>query len=163
MPNTAYDIIFTVTNDLSYDQRMQRICTSLSANGYQVLLVGRSLPTSIPLINQSFHQKRISCFFKKGIGFYTEYNIRLLWFYLFAKTKVYGAIDLDTILPNLFASKLFGKKRMYDAHELFTEQKEIVTRNLVHRCWLMIEKYAVPKFKHGYTVNNFIKELEKNR
>ena len=42
-------IIFTVTNDLRYDQRMQRICTTLSAEGYEVALIGRQLTSSIPL------------------------------------------------------------------------------------------------------------------
>lgn len=48
--------------------------------------------------------------------------------------------------------------RVYDAHELFTEQKEIITRPVIHWFWLQIEKFAVPKFKYGYTVNEFIAE-----
>jgi hypothetical protein len=36
-------IIFTVTNDLNFDQRMQRICSTLSNAGYEVELVGRIL------------------------------------------------------------------------------------------------------------------------
>ena len=43
------------------------------------------------------------------------------------------AIDLDTILPCYFISILRRKKRMYDAHELFTEMKEIITRPSVKR------------------------------
>ncbi len=34
-------IFCTVTNDLNYDQRMIRICTSLVRAGYEVVLVGR--------------------------------------------------------------------------------------------------------------------------
>jgi glycosyltransferase involved in cell wall biosynthesis len=41
---------------------------------------------------------------------------------------------------------------------LFTEQKEIVTRQFIHRLWLFIERSFVPKFKCGYTVNDFIAE-----
>jgi glycosyltransferase involved in cell wall biosynthesis len=74
----------------------------------------------------------------------------------------YGAVDLDTILPNYFASEIRGKKRVYDAHELFTEQKEIITRRFIYRIWLQVEKFAVPKFENGYTVNDFIaREFEK--
>ncbi|MEP6513004.1 MAG: glycosyltransferase, partial [Parafilimonas sp.] len=48
------------------------------------------------------------------------------------------------------------------AHELFTEQKEIVSRPMIHKLWLFIEKFAVPKFKYGYTVSPFIsKELKR--
>ncbi|HYM93602.1 MAG TPA: hypothetical protein VET23_05635, partial [Chitinophagaceae bacterium] len=75
-------IYLTVTNDLSYDQRMQRICTSLSNNGYLVTLVGLKLHHSIPLKNETFRQKRIHCRFRKGKWFYREYNIRLFFFLL---------------------------------------------------------------------------------
>ena len=153
-----YDIILTVTNDLNYDQRMQRICTSLSRGGYNILLVGRTRPDSIPLKEQPFKQKRLRLFFDKGFAFYAEYNIRLFIFLFFTPTKAYYAVDLDTILPNLAASLLFNKKRLYDAHELFTEQKEVVTRPKVHRFWIWVERISVPKFRYGYTVNHFIKE-----
>lgn len=87
---------------------------------------------------------------------YLEFNIRLFFALLFVPADCYCAIDLDTILPSYFISRLKGKKRVYDAHELFTEQKEIVTRPAIHRLWLMVEKFAVPKFLFGYTVNDFI-------
>ena len=153
-----YDIILTVTNDLNYDQRMQRICNSLNKAGYHILLVGRKMPDSLPLKEQSFKQKRLFCFFHKGFAFYAEYNIRLFLFLFINPCRAYYAVDLDTILPNLMASVLFKKKRLYDAHELFTEQKEIVTRPNVHRFWLWVERTAVPKFQFGYTVNHFIQE-----
>ncbi|MEM9824342.1 MAG: glycosyltransferase, partial [Bacteroidota bacterium] len=56
-------IILTVTNDLNYDQRMQRICGSLSTFGYNILLVGRVRSFSKPLQAQKFEQKRLKCFF----------------------------------------------------------------------------------------------------
>lgn len=149
-------IILTVTNDLTYDQRMQRICTSLAQNGYNVTLVGRRLSTSKPLTQQPFKQKRLRCLFTKGMLFYAEYNLRLFFWLLFKPADAFCAIDLDTILPVLFVSALRGKKRVYDAHELFTEQIEITSRPAIYKIWLAIEKFTVPKFKHGYTVNKFI-------
>lgn len=153
---------FTVINDLSYDQRMQRICSSLEKEGYKVTLVGRRLFSSIPLKDQSYRQKRLSCWFAKGKLMYLEFNLRLFIYLLFHRSNVICAIDLDTILPCYFASVLKGTKRVYDAHELFTEQKEIVTRPAIQKMWLKVERFAVPKFKYGYTVNKFIAdELER--
>ncbi len=97
-------IIFTVTNDLSYDQRMQRICDTLASNGYQVLLVGRKRKDAIPLTKQAFDQRRIFCFWNKGPLFYVEYNIRLLLFLLTNRADIVCAIDLDTVLPCYFSS-----------------------------------------------------------
>lgn len=145
-------IICTVTNDLTYDQRMIRICTTLAQQGYTVTLVGRKLNASAPLQTYPFHQKRLYCWFTKGPLFYAEYNLRLFLWLLLQKADCICAIDLDTILPCYFASKLKECKRVYDAHELFCEMKEIVTRPSRYKMWKWIERFTVPKFKHGYTV-----------
>lgn len=156
-------IAFTVTNNLTYDQRMQRICGSLAKNGFEIILVGRKLKNDEANHKFSFSTKKIACFFSKGFAFYAEYNIRLFFYLLFCNADLYCAIDLDTIAPVYFASILKNKKRVYDAHELFTEQKEIVTRPKVHKTWLTIERFFVPKFKNGYTVNHFIRDELKRR
>lgn len=148
-------ITCTVTNDLTFDQRMIRICTSLAKAGYEVTLIGRNRKSSQPLSQMPFNQKRIHCFFDKGKWFYIEYNIRLFIYILFLRTDVYCAIDLDTILPNLWASKIRGKKRVYDAHELFCEMDEIVARPTIYKIWKKIESYAVPQFLHGYTIGHY--------
>lgn len=146
-------IYFTVTNDLTYDQRMHRICTSLAQGGDEVVLVGRKLKHSLPIQQRLFSQRRIRCLFNRGFLFYIEYNTRLFFFLLTKKMDAICAIDLDTILPCLFISKLKGISRIYDAHEYFTELKEVRTRAFVKKVWTAIEQFAVPKFKHGYTVS----------
>lgn len=135
---------------------MHRICTSLAENGYTVTLAGRKISTSLPLDKKIFEQKRISCWFNKGKLFYAEYNIRLFFFLLFQRMDAICAIDLDTILPCLWISKWKKIPRIYDAHELFTGLKEVVTRPGVLKVWTIIEKKAVPKFKWGYTVSEGI-------
>lgn len=151
-------ICFTVTNDLTYDQRMQRICTSLAENGYAVTLVGRKLSSSLPLSQKKYNQKRIRCWFNKGKLFYFEYNIRLCCYLLFRKMDAVCAIDLDTIIPCHFISRFKRIPRIYDAHELFTEMKEVITRPRVKKIWTKVEKNLVPKFKLGYTVSESIAE-----
>lgn len=151
-------IFFTVTNDLTYDQRMNRICTSLAENGYMVTLVGWKLANSLPLKKEKFQQKRIRCLFKKGKLSYVEYNTRLFFFLLFKKINAVCAIDLDTILPCLYISKWKRIPRIYDAHELFTGLKEVATRPRIKKFWTAIEKNAVPQFRLGYTVSESIAE-----
>jgi glycosyltransferase involved in cell wall biosynthesis len=151
-------IYFTVTNDLVYDQRMHRICHSLAENGYQVTLVGRKLANSLPLVQKKYEQKRIRCWFNKKKWFYAEYNTRLFFFLLFKNMDAICAIDLDTILPCLRVSRWKKIPRVYDAHELFTEMKEVITRPTIQRIWMRIEKKTVPKFQWGYTVSESIAE-----
>jgi glycosyltransferase involved in cell wall biosynthesis len=146
-------IYFTVTNDLTYDQRMIRICNTLANAGYNVTLVGRITKKSSSLNEEAFKQKRIRCLFNKSFFFYAEYNIRLFFYLLFKKMDGICAIDLDTILPCYFISVLKKVTRVYDAHELFCEMKEIVTRPSIYKIWKKIERKTIPKFVNGYTVN----------
>jgi glycosyltransferase involved in cell wall biosynthesis len=121
------------------------------------------LHDSVALKSEVFNQKRLQCIFNKGFLFYAEYNVRLFFFLLFIKMYAVCAIDLDTILPCYFASVIRNKERIYDAHELFTEMKEVITRPEIKKRWMAIEKFAVPKFKNGYTVSYSIAEEFKKR
>jgi glycosyltransferase involved in cell wall biosynthesis len=159
-------IVFTVTSDPNYDQRMIRICTSLQKGGYDVLLIGRQRPNSKELIQRSFKQKRIKQRIDSGKLFYVSYWLKLLFKLLFIKTDVYCAIDLDTILPVLLIAKLKRKKIVYDAHELFCELEEVVHRPLTLKAWKWIEKISIPQMDACYTVNKSLKtifESEYNR
>jgi glycosyltransferase involved in cell wall biosynthesis len=155
-------IVLTVTSDPAYDQRMIRICTSLQAGGYDVLLIGRLRPNSKELPERTFRQKRIRQRIDRGKAFYALYNLKLFFILLFARADVFCAIDLDTILPVFYASRLRRKPRVYDAHELFTEMEEVVTRPSTHKMWLAIERHTVPRFPHGYTVNeSYVREYNR--
>ena len=145
-----------MTNDLNYDQRMIRICTSLANSGFDISLIGRKRSNSQPLEKRPFKQKRLHCFFEKGKLFYFEYNLRLFFYLLFQKTDGICAIDLDTILPCLWISQIKNISRVYDAHELFCEMKEISSRPVIYKIWKWIEKHSVPKFNNCYTVNHVI-------
>jgi len=154
--NRSKKLIFTVTNDLSYDQRMIRICSSLAHAGYHVTLTGRKLPGSISLAIMPYHQYRIRCFFNKGFLFYAEFNLRLFFYLLYKKANLVCAIDLDTVLPCYLVSRIKNIPRVYDAHELFCEMKEIVSRPRIYNFWKSIETFSVPRFLNGYTINRFI-------
>jgi glycosyltransferase involved in cell wall biosynthesis len=156
-------LIFTVTNDLVYDQRMQRICTSLADNGYQVTLVGRLRAGSPSLESQPFQQVRLTCYFEKGKLFYLEYNIRLLVWLLRQQADGICSIDLDTLLPGLIASRLRGKPLIYDAHEYFTETPEVERRLVVKRVWEWVARLGIPRTTLAYTVGPELANLFEKR
>jgi hypothetical protein len=104
-------IIFTVTNDLTYDRRMDRICTVLSMEGYQVTLVGRKMKSSLPFDNTIYWGKRLACWFNRGFLFYAEYNLRLFIGLLFQSCDIICACDLDTALPVRLAARLKRKNQ----------------------------------------------------
>jgi glycosyltransferase involved in cell wall biosynthesis len=149
-------IILTVTNDLSYDQRMQRICTSLASAGYAVELVGRKLKSSLPFDKYPFSQVRLNCWFTKGKVFYLEYNVRLFFYLLFQRADIICAVDLDTIVPGYYAAKIKGAKIVYDAHELFPEVPEVIRRPEIQKVWQWVERTYTPKMDLVYTVTQSI-------
>ncbi|MEM6966085.1 MAG: glycosyltransferase, partial [Bacteroidota bacterium] len=152
-------IIFTVINDLNYDQRMIRICKSLVEEGYTVTLVGRQLKRSTPLRDQPFRQIRLHCFFEKGKLFYLEYNWRLLFFLLRRSWDAVCAVDLDTILPAYYVAKWKNKKMIYDAHEYFTEVPEVISRPRVKSIWEWIGNHTVPHLQFCYTVGDALADI----
>lgn len=145
-------IILTVTNDLTFDQRMQRIAGTLAREGHHVVLVGRSLPASFPLEQGAFGTHRLRCLFNKGFAFYAEMNIRLLFFLLGRKWDAVGVVDLDTLPAGTLASMIKRKARVFDAHEYFEEVPEVAGRPMVKAFWHLIARTCLPFYTHAYTV-----------
>ena len=98
-------VVVSVSNDLSYDQRVKRTCESLTQLGVNVLLIGRLLPNSKPY-QPNYAILRVKLPFIKGAGFYITFQIYLFWKLLFTKTDIYFSNDLDTLLPNFLVAKI---------------------------------------------------------
>ncbi|MEO8591544.1 MAG: glycosyltransferase [Flavobacteriales bacterium] len=154
--------IVSVTNDLSTDNRVHRTCVVLCELGYDVLLVGRALPGSLPLI-RPYRTRRMRLLFRKGAMFYAEYNLRLFLLLLFQPARLLVANDLDTLLASFLAARVRGRQLVYDTHEFFTEVPELVERPRVRNLWLAIERWIFPKLEHIITVNDSIANAYRER
>jgi len=144
-------ILVSVTNDISTDQRVAKVCNTLIQNNFEVLLIGRKLKNSIPL-SRNYKTKRFQLLFNTGFLFFAEYNLRLFCYLLFTRKDILLANDLDTLLPNYLVSKLQNKKIVFDSHELFPEIPELVHRPKVKKVWLALEGWILPNLKNNYTV-----------
>ena len=156
-------LLFAVTTDLSYDQRMQRICGSLAQAGYSVKLIGWERKSSLPLTPQLYEQHRLRGWFQRGKLFYVEYNLRLLWYLLRQRADGWACADLDAALPTWARAWLGGQPFAYDAHELFTEVPEVVARPRVQRLWQWVENFIVPRARLRYTVGPALARLFEQR
>lgn len=155
-------IIVTVTNDLTHDQRVRKVCNSLMKLGYEPHLVGRKLFTSEP-IERLYPTTRFKLVFTKGAIFYAEYNLRLFLFLLFKKYHSIHANDLDTLLAAYLGSKVRGKELVYDSHEYFTEVPELGENLFAKRIWEKIEEWIFPRLNQVITVNESIADLYKKK
>ncbi len=146
-------LVFTVTNDLSYDQRMQRIGSTLSAAGLDCLLTGFVKPASVPLGQAPYRQERLGLRFTRGKLFYLEYNARLYRHLVRVRPDIIVSIDLDTLPAGYAASRSLGCPLVLDAHEYFSELPEVVSRPLIHAFWSRLEASLLPRVLHNYTVS----------
>lgn len=153
------NLILSVINDLSTDQRIHRIATTLQESGYEVLVVGRKLAHSPPLPQRIYRQKRMRLLFSRGKLFYLEYNLRLFFFLLLRPAQLLNANDLDTLLANYLVARLRRIPLVYDSHEYFTEVPELLHRPFTRQIWLKLESWIFPRLRHVYTVNESIARI----
>ncbi len=152
-------IIASVTSDLVSDNRVHKYCSTLQKMGFEILLVGRKLPVSLPVAGRNYRTKRFKLPFIRGPLFYASYNIRLFFFLLFSKFDVLLSNDLDTLPANFLASKIRKKPLVYDSHEYFTEVPELVNRPKVKRIWERIEQNILPQIRYSTTVCQSIADI----
>lgn len=146
----------SVINDLVSDQRVRKSCEALVEKGYEVLLIGRRLPSSPKLPAYKYKCIRMRLLFTNGPLFYLFFNVRLFLRLLFKSSDLYFANDLDTLLPNYLVAKLKNKPLIYDSHEIFCEVPELQNAPLKKKIWQKLEKTIVPKLSYCITVNNSI-------
>jgi glycosyltransferase involved in cell wall biosynthesis len=151
-------ITVLVSNDLQYDQRVSKVCSTLIELNYEITLVGRMLPSSSKF-ERPYEVRRFDLWFRSGALFYAALNIRLFFYLLVKKTDVILANDLDTLLPAFLVSKIRSKKLVYDSHEYFTEAEGLTGRAFQKNVWLAIERFVFPRLKLVYTVNESIASI----
>jgi glycosyltransferase involved in cell wall biosynthesis len=152
-------VILSVTNDLTTDQRVDRVCRTLKKMGWDVLLVGRVLPDSLPMLERPYKTRRLRLLFRKGVLFYAEYNIRLFLFLLFHQSDLLISNDLDTLPANFFASVILCRNLVHDCHEYFRGVPELNGRPVTTGIWKWIEDRIFPRLKTVYAVNRSIAEI----
>ncbi|MCK5700163.1 MAG: glycosyltransferase family 4 protein [Cyclobacteriaceae bacterium] len=154
-------IVLVVSNDLEGDQRLHKMAGSLQKKAWDLLLIGRMLPDSLPL-SRPYKVKRLKLLFKKGPVFYACFNIRIFFRLLFTRASLFVANDLDTLTGVWCASKLRRIPIVYDSHEYFTRVPELESRKKVQKIWKYIERRIQPRLKHIITVNDSIAAIFRN-
>lgn len=156
MVRSAKKITVTTSNDLVTDQRMERICATLTDVGFEVEIVGRLLPNSFPINPKEYIQTRLNLIFKKGPLFYFELNFRLLFYLLFNKPDIVYSVGADTALAGVLVKKLTKLILIFDAHELFSEVPELLNEGKIKRIWQWIEKLIITKADIRITVSQSV-------
>ena len=145
-------IFVAVTNDISTDYRVHKICNYLISKNYEVVVYGRTLSNTIG-VNRAYDIVRVKHVFNNNFLFYAEYNLRLFFYLIFKKFDHILSNDLDTLPACFFISRLKKIDLVYDSHELFSEGPELQGRAFVQSFWIALESFFLPKIKKSYTVS----------
>jgi len=162
-PKALKQVLVAVTNDLSTDQRVDKVCNTLVDMNFGVTLTGRRLPESLPLAVRKYRTHRMKLIFRRGPLFYAEFNIRLLLHLLGRKADLIVSNDLDTLPACYLAHKIKCIPVVYDSHEFYTETPELTSRPHIQHIWERIERFIFPKLNDIFTVNESIAALYKQR
>lgn len=144
-------IVLLATTDLVFDQRLQRISSSLAGAGHDVLLLGRIKPGSPDFDTSLYKYHRFKTWFWKGKLFYLEINIRFVLYLLRKSFDVVTANDADTLPAAWLLARLKKKKLAFDAHEYFSEVPELIGRQRIKKIWQWIENKLIPDVDLAYT------------
>jgi glycosyltransferase involved in cell wall biosynthesis len=146
-------VLVSVINNISTDQRVEKVCNSLFKNGYEILIIGTNL-NGMPPLNRPYSTQRFKLKFQKKILLFAEFNCKLFGKLLFQSDKntILLANDLDSLLPNFLVSKIKKIPLVFDSHEIYSELPSIQGR-FAQKVWRKLEKYLIPSVKHFYTVS----------
>jgi len=151
-------IFVALTNDVSTDYRVHKICNYLISKKYDVVVYGRVLSNTIK-VKRDYKIVRKKHIFNNNFLFYAEFNLRLFVYLIFRKFDYILSNDLDTLPACFFASKIKTTELVYDSHELFSEGPELQGRKFVQGFWRALEDFFLPKVKKAYTVSQSIVEF----
>ena len=144
-------VLVSVFNNLSTDQRVEKICQTLVASGYSIELIGNDW-NGLPELKRSYPTKRIAIHSKSLKMAYPEFNMKLHKHLLRVadKNTILLANDLDTLLPNYLVAKKLNIPFIFDSHEIFTEMPAIQKR-FSQKIWRFLEKKLMPNVSYMIT------------
>jgi glycosyltransferase involved in cell wall biosynthesis len=140
-------IVFLMTSDLNFDQRMIRSIGSISPYA------------NTKVVHRGAGNIRINTFFKKGILFYIEFNLRLFIHLMTNKYDIVYSVDTDTLLAAGFASYFKKFRLVYDSHEYFTGVPELEGSLVKKFLWKTCERLFIKRAQLCITVSDSLAEI----
>jgi glycosyltransferase involved in cell wall biosynthesis len=148
-------ILIAANTDYRFDQRLQRISSSLREAGYQLELLGRQFNGTPEKFGAAIH---LPLWFRKGKLAYLELNIRFFFFLIGKKTDAICSVDLDTLPACWLAARLKACILIQDSHEYMAEVPEVAFRPRTKKVWHQLAAMLLPACHLRYTVSQSLVE-----
>jgi glycosyltransferase involved in cell wall biosynthesis len=156
-------IITSAFSNLYTDQRIEKVCSTLHENGYNIELIGNNWGGAEEM-SRPYSFSRIKLISKNLKTAYFEFNWKL---YHELKKKadkntILHANDLDALLPNYLISKKLNIPLIFDSHEIFSEMPAIQGK-MSQKLWRYLQKSVVPNIKFMITASSGYANWFKNQ
>lgn len=144
-------VLVSAFSSLYTDQRIEKVCKTLSDSGYSIDLIGNDWGGNEKM-ERPYPFSRIELKSKSLKTAYFEFNWKL---YKVLKKKadketILLANDIDALLPNYLISRKLNIPLVFDSHEIFTEMPAIQNR-FSQKFWRVVEGYLVPRVEFMMT------------
>jgi len=155
-------VLITVTNNVVYDRRVNRIATTLAHAGYEVHCVGRLMNVKEE-VHPAAGITRIKSPFRQGPWFYFWFNIQLYFFARKFGHDIHVSVDTDTLLAGIGMAFLGRKKLVYDSHEWFERTPELLHSPIKRWIWRRLARRGAQQASLRMTVSYTLAQaLEKS-
>lgn len=160
-----------VINSIWYDPRVKKQIKSYIQNGYDIECVGVTdvrynkeevdkIPCGVNLVETITTKKltlprKIINRYRQNFGVYKEI--------LKTKADVIHANDLNALVPAYYASKKLKCKLVYDTHEIWLENNNIVNKKILRWVYSVFEKKIIGKADIVVSVSNAAAEYFKDK
>lgn len=147
-------VIVSVFNNLLTDQRVEKVCKTLSEDGvYNIELIGNNWG-GLPEMTRSYPVSRLILKSKILRYAYVEFQWKLYRKLLETadRNTILLSNDLDTLLPNYLVSRKLRIPLVFDSHEIFTEMPSLTGR-FTQKIWRSLESFIVPKIQYMMTAS----------
>lgn len=152
-------IVFLLSNDITYDQRVFRIATTLEQRGAEVTVIGRLLPHSISVDWPNIKTQRFELSAQSGPLMYAQLNRKLARVGRSQKWDIVVSNDFDTLLAGYRIASKSKAAWILDAHEHFIEVPELQGRNAKRYIWHALGLWAAKRLDAAYTVSDSLSRL----
>jgi glycosyltransferase involved in cell wall biosynthesis len=158
-PLKSKKIVLLLSNDITYDQRVFRIASTLEQRGAEVTVLGRLLPHSISVHWPNITTKRFSISAQSGPLMYAQLNQKLASFGRSQPWDIVVSNDFDTLLAGYRIASKSNAAWVLDAHEHFIEVPELQGRNTKRYIWHALGLWAAKRLDAAYTVSDSLSRL----
>ena len=154
-------VCMLVWNYFQTDARVTNEAITVGKEGKDVLVIALSDHKTTPEFEDrgDFKVRRVS---RNSLGWVRAVTtIRLIMTAISEKAGIYHSNDLNTTIPGYIASRFWGTRLIYDAHEVSTDRMGWKCKNLYY----LLEKFMIRRADVVITTNetraNFFKETYK--